>query len=120
MRQEVRSLSTSRVLVAQGVNDLFSDFEQGGEMWTGEGHRERRERIAFAQAFSAPPLVQVSMALWDMDSARNVRADVSAEAVTAEGFELVFRTWADTRVARVRLSWLAIGEACDDELWDVG
>ena len=37
--------------------------------------------------------------------------DIVAEDVTAIGFTLVFRTWGDTRVARVRADWLAIGPA---------
>ena len=36
---------------------------------------------------------------------------IRAEEVGAEGFTVVFATWGDTRVARVRASWLAIGPA---------
>jgi hypothetical protein len=32
---------------------------------------------------------------------------------------MVFRTWGDTRVARVRADWMAIGEQRSDEDWDV-
>jgi len=39
--------------------------------------------------------------------------------VTATGFEIVFRTWADTRIARIRADWIAIGPARDEEDWDV-
>ncbi|MGB5558157.1 MAG: H-type lectin domain-containing protein [Paracoccaceae bacterium] len=44
---------------------------------------------------------------------------MSAEDVTPKGFSIVFRTWGDTRVARVRANWLSIGELRDDEDWDV-
>ena len=54
-----------------------------------------------------------------MDSAANVRADVSTDNVTAEGFELVFRTWGDTRVARVRMRWMAIGPVASEDDWDL-
>ncbi len=54
-----------------------------------------------------------------MDQKTNQRADISAEAITAEGFSIVFRTWGDTRVARVRADWLAIGPMQDDEGWDL-
>ena len=33
----------------------------------------------------------------------------SADAITERGFHIVFRTWGDTRVARVRVGWMAIG-----------
>ena len=61
--------------------------------------------------------MHIAMSLWDMDSATNVRADVTAEMITREGFDVVFRTWGDTRVARVRVRWMAIGELFHDDDW---
>ena len=112
-------INSSRVGIAQGSIDLFSDFEEGGEMWTGEGSRTRTQWIAFDQPFISPPVVHVSLTLWDMDSAHNVRADLAAENVSGLGFDAVFRTWLDTKVARVRVSWIAVGAVADDEAWDV-
>ena len=112
-------INSTRVGVSQGAVDLFSDFETGGEMWTGEGRRERRQWIAFAQPFATEPMVHVALTLWDIDSAHNVRADLAAEKISASGFEAVFRTWKDTRVARVRIGWLAIGAVSDEDAWDV-
>ncbi|WP_439124557.1 H-type lectin domain-containing protein [Marivita sp.] len=112
-------INSSRVGIAQGSVDLFSDFEEGGDMWTGAGSRTRQQFVAFDHAFAAPPMVHVSLTLWDMDSAYNVRADLSAENVTATGFEAVFRTWLDTRVARVRISWIAMGAVEYEDDWDV-
>ena len=112
-------VNSARVGIAQGSVDLFSDFEEGGEMWTGEGSRVRSQSVTFDQPFSRPPAVHVSLSLWDMDSAHNVRADIKAENVTEIGFDAVFRTWLDTRVARVRMSWLAVGEVTDEDNWDV-
>jgi hypothetical protein len=54
-----------------------------------------------------------------MGSGRNARADIRAENVTETGFDLVLRTWSDTRVARVSSSWLAIGGVADPEQWDI-
>jgi hypothetical protein len=88
-------------------------------MWTGEGSRVRSKLVTFDQPFSAPPAVHVSLSLWDMDSAHNVRADLTADNVTVDGFEAVFRTWLDTRVARVRISWIAMGPVENDDDWDV-
>ena len=42
-------------------------------------------------------------------SQANQRADSRADGITASGFDIVFHTWGDTRVARIRAEWLAIG-----------
>ena len=105
--------------VDQGSKVLFSDFEDDGEMWTGSGPRKTRIAIRFSEPFLTPPTVTVSMSMWDIAGESNQRADIMAENVTTEGFDTLFRTWGDTRVARVRTDWLAIGEVVDDEMWDV-
>ncbi|KID12607.1 H-type lectin domain-containing protein [Ponticoccus alexandrii] len=113
----MRKFTGALIGVAQGNEELFSDFASGGEMWTGSGARERRKTIRFAEPFRTPPAVQVALSLWDMDQGANVRADIAAENVTTTGFDLAFRTWSDTRVARVRMNWLAIGEVASEDDW---
>jgi hypothetical protein len=103
----------------QGTLELFSDFQDGGEMWTGSGPREVSRAVELSEAFTAQPMVQVSLTMWDMGSDSNARADIRAENVTETGFDLVFRTWSDTRIARVSASWLAIGDVADPEQWDL-
>ncbi|MBF9046199.1 hypothetical protein LSUCC0031_03625 [Rhodobacterales bacterium LSUCC0031] len=103
----------------QGSLLLFSDFADNGPMWAGDGPRERRRKITFAQAFQSPPLVHVGIAMWDMDGGTNQRADLRAEAVSPTGFELVFRTWGDSRVARIRADWIALGEVLSEDDWDI-
>lgn len=115
----MQRLRNHLVGVDQGELPLFSDFEDGGEMWTGTGPRASRKEVAFSASFRRPPVVQVAISLWDVDTSRAVRADVSSEAITEDGFDVVFKTWGDTRVARCRISWLAIGELQDDDDWQV-
>lgn len=115
----MRRLRSHTIGVDQGSVVLFSDFEDGGEMWTGSGPREMRKTIEFSQSYLEPPVMQVSMSMWDMDQKTNQRADISAEDVTTAGFSIVFRTWGDTRVARVRANWVSIGELHDEDDWDV-
>lgn len=98
---------------------LFSDFAHGGVMWTGEGKRESRHAITFREGFVEPPAVIVGLSMWDMDNGTNARADISAENVGNGGFDLVFRTWGDSRIARVRADWTAIGAIRDEDDWDV-
>ena len=49
----------------------------------------------------------------------NARADITAENITERGFHLVFRTWGDTRVARVRADWMAIGAVKSEDDWEL-
>lgn len=105
--------------VDQGDVVLFSDYEDEGEMWTGRGPRERRRRIKFAEVFKAAPAVHVSLSMWDIDSSTPGRVDVKADTIAPDGFDLVFRTWADTRVARVRVAWMAIGALSNPDDWDI-
>ena len=105
--------------VDQGQVVLFSDFEDGGPMWAGEGPRQHRQPVRFSRRFRGPPVVHVALAMWDVAGGHNSRLDISAEDIGPRSFTLLFRTWGDTRVARVRASWLAIGElpAADD--WEI-
>lgn len=108
-----------RLGIAQGSTLLFSDFADGGAMWSGTGPRERRAPVRFDERFRAAPAVTVGISMWDLDQTTNQRGDLTAEAVTAEGFQIVFRTWGDTRIARIRASWTAIGELPDDDDWEL-
>lgn len=116
----MKKLRAAIVGIDCGDEVLFEDFEDGGDMWTGRGQRERRRRISFSEPFGSAPTVQLSISLWDMDAGTVLRADIGAETITEKGFDIVFRTWGDTRVARIRVAWTAIGELDDPDAWDVG
>lgn len=115
----MQKVSSTRIGIAQGSLVLFSDYQDGGVMWTGEGPRELRRAVMFGEAFREVPAVQVSLSMWDIDQKHNGRMDISADMVTVEGFVIVFRTWGDTRVARVRADWLAIGGCAHEDDWEV-
>ncbi|MDD8023091.1 MAG: H-type lectin domain-containing protein [Paracoccaceae bacterium] len=105
--------------ITQGSLVLFSDYQDGGVMWTGEGPRELRKLVEFEEPFKLPPVVQVSLSMWDIDQKHNGRMDISSDMITKEGFVIVFRTWGDTRVARVRADWLAIGALAHEDDWEI-
>jgi len=109
-----------KIGIAQGDTVLFSDFEHDGDMWTGEGARQTRVDVVFDQAFLSPPVVHVGLTMWDMSNAANARMDLQTEDVTPNGCAIVVRTWGDTKIARVRVGWMAIGAVRDDEDWDLG
>jgi hypothetical protein len=116
---KMKRLRGHTVGVDNGDVVLFSDYEDGGEMWTGRGQRERRRHIKFSESYRSPPNVQLNLSLWDVDAATTMRIDLQPEAVTKDGFDMVFRTWGDTRIARVRIAWTAIGELAEADDWDV-
>lgn len=111
----MQRISSNAVGIARGASMLFQAFENNGPMWTGDGPRVERSRVRFPSPFLSPPVVHVAIGMWDISGASNQRADISADKVTNDGFEIVFRTWGDTRVARVRAEWLAIGPTRHDD-----
>lgn len=98
---------------------LFNDFADNGTMWTGNGPREVRRQVRFREPFQTIPAVTVGISLWDTDHNTNTRVDIATDAVTPEGFDILFRTWGDSRLARIRADWMAIGQARDEDDWDV-
>ena len=88
-------------------------------MWSGSGPRETRLAVRFSELFRDVPVVHLAMSMWDTDGDTNQRADLRAEAITDAGFEIVFRTWGDSRVARIRADWMAIGEVAGEDDWDL-
>lgn len=115
----MRRFASQSLGVAQGDVMVFSEFEDGGAMWTGHGSRERRRTITFSEPYKSRPVVQVGLSMLDADSSVNLRYECTAERITPEGFDLVFKTWSDSRIARVRLTWIAFGALGFADDWDV-
>ncbi|NOX72898.1 MAG: hypothetical protein GXP03_04520 [Alphaproteobacteria bacterium] len=115
----MKKLRNHLIGVDQGTKILFSDFEDGGDMWAGKGSRARSVSVKFKSNYKAIPMVHVSLDMWDMDQKTNQRADISAENISTTGFDIVFKTWGDTKVARVRAAWFAIGEFAGDDEWEL-
>ncbi|MBE0413654.1 H-type lectin domain-containing protein [Yoonia sp.] len=112
-------LNSALVGVDGGDVNLFSDFENEGPMWVGQGQRQNRASVTFSQPYRRIPHVHVSLSMLDISNAGNARTDVQAENITCTGFEIVFRTWSDTRVARARVAWTSVGELPDEDDWDL-
>lgn len=115
----MRKIEARTIGIDQGKALLFSDFEVGGEMWTGQGTRMRRTPVRFSEKYRNEPSVQVQIDMWDMDVRSNQRAEIRAENISREGFDIVFKTWGDTKVARVAASWTAMGPVSHEDDWDV-
>lgn len=115
----MQRISNNAIGVTRGAIVLFSAFEDNGEMWSGNGARVVRQPVRFTSAFLLPPVVHVAIGMWDIEGGTNQRADISADKICNDGFEIVFRTWGDTRVARIRAEWLAIGAIRHEDDFDL-
>ncbi|MEE9452932.1 MAG: H-type lectin domain-containing protein [Paracoccaceae bacterium] len=115
----MKKLNSNRIGIDSGVTPLFSDFAEGGEMWTGSDARECKVAVEFSEPFLSPPTVHAGFALWDISNEAGTRVDLATETITEHGFTIRFTTWGDTKIARMRVNWMAIGEVEDSELWDV-
>ena len=115
----MKRISSTAFGIDQGSRLMFADFADGGVMWTGKGSRESRHVIGFSEPFTGIPVVMASISLMDIDRDANVRAEIVAEHITETGFHLVFRTWGDSRVARIRAEWTAFGGLRDEDAWEV-
>lgn len=115
----MRQFRNNSIGIEQGEVVLFSDFEHDGEMWTGTGPRHIRSFVHFREPFLTAPVVHLGLSMWDMSNKANSRADVQASEIKAEGFAITFRTWGDSKVARVRVGWMAIGELFEPDDWRI-
>lgn len=95
--------------VQHGSEQLVNDFEDSGPMWTGEGPRAQRVAVRFATPFEAAPVIHVGLTMWDIAGDSNQRIDIAATEIGPAGFVILLKTWGDTRIARLRADWLAIG-----------
>ena len=115
----MKSWNSGQTGVDQGDVQLFADYVDDGPMWTGSGEREIRREVKFKGKFRSEPAVHVSISLLDVDQSTNTRFELVAEDITPKGFDLVFRTWENTRIARVRANWMAIGDMRNSDDWDI-
>ena len=111
----MKRLNHYAVGILQGSEMLFSDFEVGGQMWTGSGERVHRHPVRFEQSFQSVPAVHIGLTMWDIERGENQRVDIRAEDVTADAMVYFGLTWGNTHIARVRADWLAIGPVAYDE-----
>lgn len=115
----MKRLQSNLVGIDEGDVILFSDFEHNGDMWTAEGARVSTHEVVFSEPYLSPPSVHVAMSMWDVSNIATARVDLRAEEITETGFQLVFRTWGDTKIARARANWRAIGEVEHEDNWDM-
>ncbi len=78
--------------------------------WEGVQARRALEiKVAFANPFTAAPVVHLGLTGFDIDKWHTARISLRVGEVTPEGFHVHVATWADSRVYAVEFAWLAIG-----------
>ena len=75
----------------------------------GSGQRIFKSRITFSRPFKTPPDLQVSLTIFDIANSANARLVVSAADATTTGFDLVFSTFADSKIFGAGAAWTAYG-----------
>ena len=80
----------------------------GWNLREGDGIREFIVHITFSKPFTEIPDVTASLMMVDISKEFNTRIWVLAQNVSTTGFDLVIRTWSDTMVNSVGVTWVAI------------
>jgi hypothetical protein len=71
--------------------------------------RFARARITFEHTFYNAPLVHAGLAGFDIENGDAARIALQVSEVTATGFMVEIKSWFNTRIWSVDVSWLAIG-----------
>ncbi|MCB1245621.1 MAG: H-type lectin domain-containing protein, partial [Verrucomicrobiae bacterium] len=66
-------------------------------------------RIPFEFPFGTTPVIHAGLTGFDLDQRDSARLKLLVTHIDPSGFDLTIRTWADTRVYSVEVSWMAIG-----------
>ena len=86
-------------------------------MWSGTGDRQVVHTVEFDASFNRPPIVQLAVTLLDAASDKHLRYALTSENITEHSFDIVFKTWLDSRFARVWIDWTAMGSRSDPDMW---
>jgi hypothetical protein len=94
-------------MIQTGVAE-FGPRTQGWSLNTGTGLRSfRSPDIGFQPPFPAPPKMALALSGIDSDRATNLRVIVEPYDVEADEFNILVRTWDDTVLHSVLVTWIA-------------
>ncbi|MDZ7766676.1 MAG: H-type lectin domain-containing protein [Melioribacteraceae bacterium] len=71
------------------------------------GDRIYTEEVRFAKPFETTPSVVCGVNKLDSDKNSNLRVDVTATAISRDGFVLRIKTWGESKLYTVGGSWIA-------------
>ena len=114
----MKKFVTETLGIDQGSVIVSQDFSDGGEMWTGRGVRNAEKKVEFNKPFLRPPLVYAGFSMVDISNEHYLRVRKYIGEVSTVDFIIGIETWADTKIARIAVDWLAFGEIAHSEKWD--
>lgn len=91
---------------------LVNGYSANPEKWnllTGTGNREFTSHVDFKEAYAQKPVVVLAISGLDVLNAANNRITATATNVTPRGFDINYKTWADSQIWSVFLNWTAFG-----------
>lgn len=71
------------------------------------GDRTMTIEVDFETPFTKKPQIFLSVTQLDSDKEYNIRYNVEAISISRDGFTIIVRTWADTKIFSISGYWLA-------------
>lgn len=91
---------------------LVNGYSANSKKWnllTGTGEREFTSHVDFKEAYAQKPVVVLAISGLDVLNAANNRITATATNVTPRGFDINYKTWANSQIWSVFLNWTAFG-----------
>ncbi|WP_299720289.1 H-type lectin domain-containing protein [uncultured Tateyamaria sp.] len=102
-------IEVGELQVLSASDELFNHVDDDLPMWSGVGDRNIDLTIKFVRAFKSRPHIILSITGLDAAHDQNLRYWLTASNIDRFQFTMNFSTWHDTHLARVGVSWQAVG-----------
>lgn len=86
-------------VVNQSTSNYTLDKNQGNRIMT--------INVTFDKPFDVKPEIVLNVTLLEASEKTPLRYDVSAGAISRDGFSITIKTWGDTQIQTIGGSWLA-------------
>jgi len=73
-----------------------------------DGERSVYVEVEYPKPFEKKPEVMVGVNLIDASNAQNLRYSVEVKSVSRDGFTLLVKTWANTKIFEIGGGWIAV------------
>ena len=102
-------MKIGQMQVINASDELFNHVDESLPMWVGEGDRTVSVEVLFMQPFQKAPAITLGIIGLDSDHTHNQRFWLNAVDIKPTGFTIECNTWGRTHIARIAVSWMAIG-----------
>lgn len=105
----VKNVSEFKVQGGELTNASYSVTPDTWTLLSGTGERKFTTHVDFKEPYKQPPVVVLSISGMDVLNSANNRLVVAPKNVTANGFDVEYKTWGDSQIWSVFLNWTAFG-----------